>query len=136
MEKYFSILSARPDLAATSANLTGKDKFRLCLTRSIFAALTESGSGLCDSLARLFTNVMEIPRTNETGQNPARTESPAAPSVNVRPKARRRKAPRKRLRARILIPKNLPPTQIEIEVIASLLDDCESMFPIVAEAAE
>lgn len=31
-------------------------------------------------------------------------------------------------------PKNMPITQIEIEVVAALLDDCESLFPAEAEA--
>jgi hypothetical protein len=45
-------------------------------------------------------------------------------------------APKEPMRAQVLIPKDLPPTQIEIEVIAFLLGDWESLFPIVAEAVE
>jgi len=41
-----------------------------------------------------------------------------------------------RLRAQVHIPKNLPVTQIEIEVIAALLDDWETVVPDIAEAAE
>jgi hypothetical protein len=40
------------------------------------------------------------------------------------------------LRAVVRIPANLPVTQVEIEVIASLLDDWESLFSIVGEATE
>jgi hypothetical protein len=40
------------------------------------------------------------------------------------------------MRAVVRIPANLPVTQVEIEVIASLLDDWESLFPIATEAAE
>jgi hypothetical protein len=39
------------------------------------------------------------------------------------------------MRAVVRIPANLPVTQIEIEVVASLLDDWESLFPIAGEAA-
>ena len=41
-----------------------------------------------------------------------------------------------RLRACVHIPKDLPITQIEIEVIAALLDDWETVIPAIAEAAE
>ena len=41
-----------------------------------------------------------------------------------------------RLRAQVHIPKDLPITQIEIEVIAALLDDWETVVPGMAEAAE
>jgi hypothetical protein len=40
------------------------------------------------------------------------------------------------LRAVVRVPNNLPVTQVEIEVIASLLDDWESLFPIATEVAE
>jgi hypothetical protein len=40
------------------------------------------------------------------------------------------------LRAVVRIPANLPVTQVEIEVIASLLDDWEALFSIVVEATE
>jgi hypothetical protein len=40
------------------------------------------------------------------------------------------------LRAVVRISNNLPVTQVEIEVIASLLDDWESLFLIATEAAE
>jgi hypothetical protein len=40
------------------------------------------------------------------------------------------------MRAVVRISNNLPVTQVEIEVIASLLDDCESLFPMIGEAAE
>ena len=40
------------------------------------------------------------------------------------------------LRTVVRIPANLPVMQVEIEVIASLLDDWESLFPIATEAAE
>jgi hypothetical protein len=52
--------------------------------------------------------------------------NPVKPSNGV-VQSRRVAAPRKRLRARVLIPKSSPVTQIEIEVIAALLDDWESM---------
>jgi hypothetical protein len=40
------------------------------------------------------------------------------------------------LRDVIGIPANLPVAQVEIEVVASLLDDWESLFPIAPEAAD
>jgi hypothetical protein len=43
---------------------------------------------------------------------------------------------RKPMRAVVRILANLPVTQVEIEVIASLLDDWESLFPIAPEATE
>jgi hypothetical protein len=45
-------------------------------------------------------------------------------------------APKDPMRVHVLIPKDLPPTQIEIEVMAFLLDDWESLFPVVAEVVE
>jgi hypothetical protein len=41
-----------------------------------------------------------------------------------------------RLRAQVRIPKDLPITQIEVEVIAGLLDDWETVVPAIAEAKE
>jgi hypothetical protein len=40
------------------------------------------------------------------------------------------------MRAVVRIQANLPVTQVEIDVIASLIDDWESLFPIATEAAE
>lgn len=67
--------------------------------------------------------------------NPVREIGCADPA----PKLRTRKAgtsAKPPLRAVVRIPANLPVTQVEIEVVASLLDDWESLFPIAPEAAE
>lgn len=41
-----------------------------------------------------------------------------------------------RLHAQVHIPRDLPITQIEIEVFAALLDDLDLECPYIAEAAE
>jgi len=52
-----------------------------------------------------------------------------------RPEGPAKRAP-SRLRADVLIPKDLPITQIEIEIFAALLEDGDMLFSEVAEAAE
>jgi hypothetical protein len=57
--------------------------------------------------------------------------------MDTGPLRRCRRKPKRqppRRRALVRIPRDLPVTQIEIEVVAALLDDWESLVPGMAEA--
>ena len=92
--------------------------------------MIHQSSGVPRVSSRPFELTASSEPSNPSGKigcaDPAPKEGTGKPGTSAKPL----------MRAEVRISNNLPVTQVEIEVVAFLLDDWESLFPIAKEAAE